>query len=368
MPPIKIDGVIGYEITSKDFIEKLEQASGDVDILINSPGGYVYDGVAIYNAIKNYDKGEVNITVSGLAASMASIVALSGKKPPKIESNSTFMIHNASSFAWGDYQVMFAEGDFLKKLSGVMADIYNKKTSIEDAQPLMDAETYFLGDDLKLFGDVIKEDHEDEDDSDEDNAQALIQRKTMAQMSVKAMLEKIKDMHPDLETIQSCKMLLAGYKPHEKTIKAEKTTNNVESKQKGKEKIMDLEQLKNENPDIYARAIEVGRKQGVQQEKERVAAHLEMMDVAPVTAIEAIKEGTEFSNAPLQAKYLKANINQNELTSMESQNPKNVLGEEKPTGEGEGEGEQETPEQKNAKAMRAHLVATGHIKENKEGK
>ena len=70
---IIIDGVIGWDITASEFKEKLKGLSGDLIIEINSAGGSVYEGIDIFNAIKNYSKGHIKIKVTSLAASMASI-------------------------------------------------------------------------------------------------------------------------------------------------------------------------------------------------------------------------------------------------------------------------------------------------------
>ena len=200
MLPIKIDGVIGWDVEAKDFNEKLEQASGDLEIIINSPGGYVFDGISIFNAIKNYNKGKIAITVSGLSASMASIIMLAGDSL-KLESNSVVMIHNPSNCCWGDYQAMQENADFLKKLANVMANTYQKNTdySLEDIQGLMDKETYFLGEELSAWGDVLEETDNDQDE------EAI---ETTAKMSVMAMCEKLKTKNTDLKTIQSFKMVL----------------------------------------------------------------------------------------------------------------------------------------------------------------
>ena len=51
---INITGVVGIDTTYEDIARQLENSKSDIEILINSPGGYVYDGIAIYNSINYY--------------------------------------------------------------------------------------------------------------------------------------------------------------------------------------------------------------------------------------------------------------------------------------------------------------------------
>ena len=77
-----LDGVIaseswyGDEVTPQLFRDELAEHHGDLTIVINSPGGDVFAGVAIYNAIKNRNDGHVTVRVDGVAASIASVQEL----------------------------------------------------------------------------------------------------------------------------------------------------------------------------------------------------------------------------------------------------------------------------------------------------
>lgn len=77
MKEILIYDVIGsYDLTAKSVIEKLNDANGeDILVRINSVGGDVFEGMAIYNALIKYD-GKVTVEIEGLSASMASIIML----------------------------------------------------------------------------------------------------------------------------------------------------------------------------------------------------------------------------------------------------------------------------------------------------
>ena len=99
---IKIDGEIGWDIKAREIKGQLEESTGDITIEISSPGGSVYQGVSIFNAIKQYNKGTVTTVITSLAASMASYIAIAGDTI-KAYDNAVYMIHNASVFSWGDH-------------------------------------------------------------------------------------------------------------------------------------------------------------------------------------------------------------------------------------------------------------------------
>lgn len=340
---LKINGVIGYEISSKDFNAELDKCTGDVDIEINSPGGYVYDGISIFNAIKNYDKGNTKCIVSGESCSMSSIIMLAGNKL-EIEANSSVMIHNPSNFAWGDYQVMRDNADTLEKTAIMMAKIYESKTDYtrDEIQALMDKQTYFIGsDELKAWGTVIGEQNQDDEDIE-----------ARAKTSFMAMCDKLKSQNIDAENFKALKMLV-------NTTKSEnKPANKVVKNPQGKEKIMDLKELKQDHPDVYAQALALG----AQNERERVEAHLEFMDVAPETAVKAIKEGIGFTQS-ITAKYLRAGINKGEITSMENGNQDPGKPPIPPAAE---KTDKEKAEEEKEKGIRAEMTKRGLV-DKKDG-
>lgn len=86
-----------YPNAVKDFLTA--QAGKDLNIYINSGGGSVFAGIAIYNMIQRHAaKNKVQVYVDGLAGSIASVIAFAGSEPPKIPSNAFFMIHNPWSY------------------------------------------------------------------------------------------------------------------------------------------------------------------------------------------------------------------------------------------------------------------------------
>jgi len=149
---IKIDGEIGWDVYADDIERQFASTSGDVIVEIDSPGGAVFEGVRIYNALANY-KGKVTVVIGALAASIATYIAMAGDEI-KAHDNSTFMIHNAWGFAMGDHRVMRDTAEVLEGLTSLIARKYKERTGMSDAEvrALMDKETFFFGDEIKDAG------------------------------------------------------------------------------------------------------------------------------------------------------------------------------------------------------------------------
>ena len=99
--------------------------AGTINVRINSPGGNVFDGVAIANAIKSHPAKTV-VYIDGIAASIASIIALAGDEVVMAE-NAFFMFHEAWSITIGSAEDLRKEADLLDKIDGVLAQTYVKK-------------------------------------------------------------------------------------------------------------------------------------------------------------------------------------------------------------------------------------------------
>ncbi len=144
---IRIYDVIGWPFVEADqFLSDLSAIQADqIRVRINSPGGDVFDGTAIYNALADHP-AKITTSVEGIAASMASIIALAGDER-EIYKNAHYMIHNPWTFTWGDYNDLQKEADLLKRIGATMAQTYAEKTgkSQQEIQSWMDDETWFIG-------------------------------------------------------------------------------------------------------------------------------------------------------------------------------------------------------------------------------
>jgi ATP-dependent Clp endopeptidase proteolytic subunit ClpP len=138
---------IGYFGTSaNDFVRDFAALDADeINIHLNSPGGDVFDGIAIYNAIKQH-KASTTVYVDGLAASAASFIAMAGDKVIMAR-NAEMMIHDAWGMAIGNATDMRSMADTLDRLSNNIADIYNQRSpkGLDHWRGQMLAETWYSG-------------------------------------------------------------------------------------------------------------------------------------------------------------------------------------------------------------------------------
>lgn len=149
---ISVYDVIGYDywtgdgVTAKRIAAALRSmGAGPVTVNVNSPGGDMFEGLAIYNLLREHD-GEITVKVLGLAASAASIIAMAGDKV-QIARAGFLMIHNAWVMAIGNRNDLIEVADTLKPFDDAMASIYAARTG-EDQKAmakLMDAETWIGG-------------------------------------------------------------------------------------------------------------------------------------------------------------------------------------------------------------------------------
>lgn len=137
----------------KRFVEQLRELRGrNLHLRLNSPGGSVFDGAAIYNALRQHE-GFVQVDIDGLAASMAGIIAMAGHRV-RMNQNAFFMAHNASGCVLGDYRAMRHEADLLEKINRSLAKTLSIRSGKDHAEiiAMMDRETWFDADEAKAIG------------------------------------------------------------------------------------------------------------------------------------------------------------------------------------------------------------------------
>lgn len=143
-----------WGVTAKQFISDLKALGDvkDITVSINSPGGSVFDGLTIYNALRA-SGANVTVKVMGIAASIASIIAMAGKKIIMPE-NSFMMIHNPLNVIYGNADDMREMADILDKVGSSLVATYVARTgkSEEEVKALMDAETYMTAAEAKELG------------------------------------------------------------------------------------------------------------------------------------------------------------------------------------------------------------------------
>lgn len=147
---ITIFDVIGEDfwsegVTAKSIARQLKAIGGPVEVQINSPGGDVFEGFAIYNILREHPY-DVTVKVLGMAASAASVIAMAGDTV-EIGASAFIMIHNCWVLAIGNRHDLRETADFLEPFDKGLRDVYVARTGQTDAQvgAWLDAETYMNG-------------------------------------------------------------------------------------------------------------------------------------------------------------------------------------------------------------------------------
>jgi ATP-dependent Clp endopeptidase proteolytic subunit ClpP len=142
---ILLYGVVGDPCDGLDavsLVNAIGQASDDISVRINSLGGLVFDGFAVFNALKQSPKS-VTVHIDGIAGSIASIIAMAGDRIIMAE-NAVMMIHKPSDGTYGVATELRATADRLDMLQSQLVNIYADRTGMtpEELSPLLDAETW----------------------------------------------------------------------------------------------------------------------------------------------------------------------------------------------------------------------------------
>jgi ATP-dependent Clp protease, protease subunit len=142
-----------WGVQAKDFVSDLSKVqSKSLNVEINSPGGDVFAGLAIYNALKSSGK-EINVKVMGVAASAASLIAMAGDKI-SMPKNTFMMIHNPWSFAMGNADELREQANVLDKIGTSLLQTYAARTgkSEDEIAPLLAKDTWLTADEALEMG------------------------------------------------------------------------------------------------------------------------------------------------------------------------------------------------------------------------
>lgn len=265
MKTINISGEIGWEVMPQQVRDQLEKANGeDITAIISSPGGYVSDGIEIFNLFRNY-KGHKTAVLSGFAMSMASYIPMAFDEI-HAEDNAVFMIHNVRGGVWGDHKEILHYGGMVKGLSGMLSKEYSKHTgkAQTDIAEMMDVETYFFGEEIVTAGFASKI-IETDGDKDTETARAT------AKLAFQTVNGKLADdqgrIKKDLDRAAALALgNINGPKPENK-----------------KDGIMDLKELRAKHPDLVtaieseattgmADQIKTAKEEGAKAERDRIKA------------------------------------------------------------------------------------------------
>jgi ATP-dependent Clp protease, protease subunit len=128
------DEIGAFGIRAKAFLDELKALGpvAELTVRINSPGGSVFDGVAIYNALKRHGAA-ITVWIDGIAASIASMIAMAGDEVVMPE-NAMLMIHDPSGLVMGTANDMRAMAEALDKMKAGMVAAYRDKSGRDDAE------------------------------------------------------------------------------------------------------------------------------------------------------------------------------------------------------------------------------------------
>lgn len=324
MKELLITGEIGWDVTA-DYVRnelKAVDQNEEMKIVVDSPGGSVYDMVAIYNIIRDFarnHKAKIETYIQGMAASCASQIALAahdGNPSSQIvvEDNSIFMIHNAWTITWGDHRDLEADAVALSRIDTLLKDVYIRKTNKAEKEisEMMDAETFLYGQEIvdAGFADSIIKNLTLE--SQDINAYAL--KKDSALVSAKNSFNKMKEtMQSRAESNQehyrknraaACAQLDSIMNQTTSVSTTSVSSDNTKPDESGvrtEDSLMTKEELKAQNPELYNSIYD----EGIEAERSRVQAHIKMAkDSGDISAaVEFIDSGVNCGDNAAVAKY-----------------------------------------------------------------
>lgn len=277
------------EVSSSEFKRELDRLGNvnNLTIRINSNGGSVTSGWAIYNVLKQH-KAFKTVYVDGIAASMGAFIAMAGDEI--LMSNAgLLMIHKPWGIAMGEAEELRQEADTLDKMFNIAVKIHAERTgtSEDEVREMMTKTTYLDAEEaleLGFIDEIIEYDGEDTELDTDSNMLHIAGEK----LSIEKLLNK-KELMQKISEIGFMKQ------------------KNIKSSNEGDEKLMNLQELKEKYPDIHKQA----KDEGVAEERARIQAIEEsalpgteemvqkMKFTEPKSAVEATQEIVKaFKKAP----------------------------------------------------------------------
>lgn len=247
-------GIIGDywdELDAKDIVQDLRKIEAkNITVRIYSDGGSVFAGLAIYNALKAHP-ANVTVKIDSLAASIASVIAMSGTV--EMPENAFMMIHNPWGGAFGEAKDFEKMAEVLNKIKSSLMLVYQEKTGLgaDTLSLMMDNETWLTAQEAKNLG-----------FADTITGETHVDPKNHAKFFNS--LQNCKNVPEQIRALIDKKT--GTSKPDKK-----KETLNMD-KDKGKTPVVTMELLRAEYPEIVNSLLTEGRKEGAIAECERIQA------------------------------------------------------------------------------------------------
>lgn len=147
------DEIGSWGVGANKFVSDLKKIDAKkINLRLNTPGGEVFDGTAIFNALRDHP-ADIVVHIDGLAASAGSFIAMSGDEI-RMADNAYMMIHNGRGGVMGEAKDMRAYADVLEKINNNIAQMYADRTgkTKEHFSELMNAETWFTAEEALAQG------------------------------------------------------------------------------------------------------------------------------------------------------------------------------------------------------------------------
>lgn len=296
----------GEGVSAKSVRKALRDAAGakNIKLRVNSRGGDVFDGFAIYNLLRDHP-ARVEADVDALAASMASVILMAADEI-RVAQGSMVMIHNPWSIAIGDAEEMRSTAEVLDKIRGQIADAYVARTGQDLAQVIdwMDAETWLTAEEAVGLGFA-------------DTLKGATKARALAALDLRG-LERTPQIFAS--AIAAARRALARPEASRPRPSAAAATERepghppAPPRPPGRaqeKKNMNIEELRAQHPELHQAVFDAGRDAGVEQERKRVRAHLKL--AASTGAVEvahkAIESGASVTDEEVHADYLAAGLN-----------------------------------------------------------
>ncbi len=303
---VLIYGIIGIGDNAlgndpKDFAQAIANLDTEVlNIRINSCGGDLFAGHAIYNIIKNF-AGKKKVYIDGLAASAASLIAMAGDEII-MPANTMLMIHNAQSIAYGDSKDFKKIADDLDKMNETLIAVYQEKTGLDakKLQKMLDNETWLTSNEALSLGFATSITDEITIDSNLLLSQQLnnfpLNQRYVA--SIKQFFQKdinanYINCHPNLNTNYK-ELTMSNVAPNNyPNLNTNINTNPNSNANIQNNTNITLESIKNNYSDIYNSIFNLGIVDGINQERNRIKS----IDALPIVGHSELVYNAKYTNS-----------------------------------------------------------------------
>ena len=257
------------EVSATSFRKEMEALEdvNEINLYINSPGGSVFSGQAINTLLKRHD-AIVNVYIDGLAASIASVIAMAGDNVymPK---NAMLMIHQPMSGVWGNAEEMRQEAELLDKITKTAIATYQEKTNLEEDElvDMMDNETWLTGEEALDLGFIDKVETFNNLKTAELDSKPVTEKETNKEDSIMTIKFDGKELNEEeaQEKLDSLQSQVEDLQKEKNTLDADLTAKKkelenaegtIQELKKDLEEQPDADELMEEKLELYAEVID----------------------------------------------------------------------------------------------------------------